>query len=46
MDRLDLMHEVFTRAVGGLHLAPIDVTKTRRVLDMGTGTGVCPFFHS
>jgi len=43
MDRLDLTHEVFTRAIGNLHLAPIDVTKTHRVLDMGTGTGVCTF---
>ncbi|KAK1759142.1 secondary metabolism regulator LAE1 [Echria macrotheca] len=41
MDRLDLMHEVFTRALGRqLHLAPIDLARTHRVLDMGTGTGI------
>jgi hypothetical protein len=30
-----------TRLIGGLYTAPIDKAKTRRILDIGTGTGVC-----
>ncbi|KAK4125908.1 hypothetical protein N657DRAFT_678938 [Parathielavia appendiculata] len=29
-----------TRLIGALYLAPIDQTKTHRILDIGTGTGV------
>jgi methylase of polypeptide subunit release factors len=41
MDRLLLLHNIMTRLIGGLYLSPIDKAKTRRILDIGTGTGVC-----
>jgi hypothetical protein len=41
MERLLLIHDIITRLIGGLYLAPIDKAKTRRILDIGTGTGVC-----
>ncbi len=44
MDRLDLLHEIVTRANGRqLFLAPFEPSKIRRALDMGTGTGICEF---
>jgi len=41
-ERLDLMHILLTKVLDGkLYLAPVDLTKAERVLDIGTGTGVC-----
>ncbi|KAK3353296.1 S-adenosyl-L-methionine-dependent methyltransferase, partial [Lasiosphaeria hispida] len=40
MERLLLLHEIMTRVIGGLYLAPVDKEKTKRILDIGTGTGV------
>ena len=40
MDRLDIMHKMTEVALGGkLNLAPI-MSKPRRILDIGTGTGI------
>ncbi len=41
MERLLLLHDILTRLIGGLYLAPLDKAKTKRILDIGTGTGVC-----
>lgn len=41
MERLLLLHDIMTRLIGGLYVAPVDKAKTRRILDIGTGTGVC-----
>lgn len=41
MERLILIHEIITRSIGGLYLAPIDSDKTKRILDVGTGSGIC-----
>ncbi|TIC96086.1 Secondary metabolism regulator LAE1 [Colletotrichum higginsianum] len=41
MDRLDFCHALLVKTIGGrLFLAPIDETKTHRILDVGTGTGI------
>lgn len=39
--RLDLTHLLITKTIGDLFLCPIDTDQIRRVLDMGTGTGIC-----
>ena len=40
--RLDLTHLVMIKTVGEKQfLAPIDESKVHRVLDIGTGTGIC-----
>ena len=45
--RLDLTHLVMIKTVGEEQfLAPIDENKVHRVLDIGTGTGICGFFSS
>ena len=36
-----LLHEIMTRVIGALYLAPIDEKTTHRILDIGTGTGIC-----
>ena len=42
LDRLDYLNEILHMVVGDkLFLAPIDPSKVHRVLDVGTGTGVC-----
>lgn len=41
MDRLLIMHTVITTAIGGLYRAPIETAKPQRILDVGTGNGVC-----
>ncbi|KAK4151117.1 S-adenosyl-L-methionine-dependent methyltransferase [Chaetomidium leptoderma] len=40
-ERLDLSHAVMTKAIGDkLFLAPLNMDKVHRVLDIGTGTGI------
>jgi len=40
-DRMDMHHEMVLRACNGkLHMAPLDHTKGKRILDIGTGTGI------
>lgn len=42
MDRLDLNHMLMTKTIGKkLFLAPVPQEKTHRILDIGTGTGIC-----
>lgn len=38
-ERLDYQHRLLVRMFGGLHRAPLDPTKIKRVLDVGCGTG-------
>ena len=40
-ERLLLLNEIMTRAIGGLYLAPLEKEKIHRILDIGTGTGIC-----
>ena len=35
---MDLDHQIFGLAFGGLHLAPVN--SPQRILDLGTGTGI------
>jgi len=36
------MHALMTKGIGDkLFLAPIDGSKLNRILDIGTGTGIC-----
>ncbi len=38
---MDLQHEMYMRALSGrLHVAPLVDMKDKRVLDLGTGTGI------
>lgn len=39
-DRLDMMNGIIRLALGKLFLAPVDMSKVKRALDLGTGTGV------
>lgn len=42
MDRLDLNHALMTKVIGNrLYLAPLVEKDLHRVLDIGTGTGIC-----
>ena len=41
MDRLLLIHEIVTLSTGALYLAPLEQDTTKRILDIGTGSGVC-----
>lgn len=44
MDRLDLTHTLMVKTLGDrLYLAPIEPKKMSRILDIGTGTGICMF---
>jgi len=41
-DRLDLYHHMMLSVFDGRHyLAPIEEDKLHRMLDIGTGTGIC-----
>ncbi|KAK3899987.1 S-adenosyl-L-methionine-dependent methyltransferase [Staphylotrichum tortipilum] len=42
MNRLLLLHDIMTRLIGGFYMAPVDKAKTKRILDIGTGTGIWP----
>lgn len=42
MERLDMAHAMMVRAIGSkLWLAPLAKEKVHRILDIGTGTGIC-----
>ena len=42
LERLDLTHTLITVGTGEqLYHAPIDEAKISRILDIGTGTGIC-----
>lgn len=41
MDRLLLIHEIITMSIGALYLAPLKAENMKRILDIGTGCGVC-----
>ncbi|KAH6634596.1 S-adenosyl-L-methionine-dependent methyltransferase [Chaetomium sp. MPI-SDFR-AT-0129] len=40
MYRLQLMHNAVTTLIHGLYVAPVDKDKIRRILDIGTGSGI------
>jgi hypothetical protein len=41
-DRLDLNHHLIFKALGDrIYLAPLEPEKIHRILDIGTGTGIC-----
>jgi len=43
-DRLDLNHHLVFKALGDrIYLAPLEPEKIHRILDIGTGTGICKF---
>lgn len=42
LDRLDMTHLMNVKAVGNkLFLAPLEEEKVHKILDIGTGTGIC-----
>ncbi len=42
LERLDFSHTLMMKGTGDkLYYAPIDEQKIQRVLDVGTGTGIC-----
>lgn len=42
MERMDMAHVLMVRAIGNrLFLAPLEEAKIHRILDIGTGTGIC-----
>ncbi|KAI8159384.1 hypothetical protein K4K49_002218 [Colletotrichum sp. SAR 10_70] len=41
IDRLDMAHAMMVKAIGNrLFLAPLDRRNVKRILDIGTGTGI------
>jgi methylase of polypeptide subunit release factors len=47
IQRLDLTHVLVTKTIGDvLYKAPIDETQPLRILDVGTGTGICMWSRS
>lgn len=42
MERLDFVHTLQVKTIGNrLFLAPVEEDKIQRILDVGTGTGIC-----
>ncbi|CCF40375.1 TAM domain methyltransferase [Colletotrichum higginsianum] len=42
LDRLDLAHAMMVKAIGNrLYRAPVRMEQAHRILDIGTGTGIC-----
>ncbi|KAJ0381934.1 hypothetical protein COL922a_013553 [Colletotrichum nupharicola] len=41
LDRLDFLSALIVKTVGKLYYAPLEQDKTNRILDIGTGTGIC-----
>lgn len=42
MDRLDLAHAMIVKTIGNrLYLAPLQKERIHKMLDIGTGTGIC-----
>lgn len=42
MERLDLTHAMMVKCLGGrLFLSPLEEHKLAKVIDLGTGTGIC-----
>lgn len=41
-EQLDMAHMLLVKAIGSrLYLAPLEKDKVQRIMDIGTGTGIC-----